>query len=131
MNFKLSIVALVGVVAALGTLPHANASVSQTTPAGAVCLMTDNDGCTTTWSTGVAGQYLLSLNGAFEGTVSITAASHANPNIAYTLTCSGTLTGALMTAGGCTQGGFFPSGAIDLTCSSSGTGVVGCEIAGQ
>lgn len=117
-------------LAAVGTMP-AQASISETTPVIAVCVLANTDSCTDTWSTGLVGVYALGATGVFQGTIKMTATSHANPAIAWSQTCTGIIAGILVTQGGCTQSGTFPFGLIDIACSSVGTGAVTCSIEGQ
>lgn len=130
MNTKTMMTILMVSVAALGSFPLANAGTGTTTAAAATCANSNSDSCATTWSTGPLGQYVLSITGVFQGSVTLTAASHSNPSNAFTIACSGVLAGGVMAQGGCFQGGTFPMGAIDLTCVSSGTGAATCTIAG-
>ena len=130
MNTKTMMTILMVAVAALGFFPLANAGTGQTTPVVATCANTNSDSCATTWATGPAGQYVLSIGGVFQGSVTLTAASHTNPTVAFTIACSGVLAGGVMAQGGCFQSGLFPFGAIDLSCASTGTGVATCSIVG-
>jgi len=111
------------------SMPLAAAGSSQSTPASAVCVMSNTDSCTTSWTTGPAAQYVLSIDGSFTGTVTLVASSHADPAVAYTIECSGTIAGPL-TMGTCDQRGTFPMGLIDLSCVSKGMGAATCAVAG-
>jgi hypothetical protein len=130
MNTKTMMTAMIVAVAAMGAFPLANAGTGQTTPVAATCVNANTDSCATTWATGPVGQYVLSIGGVFQGSVTLTAASHSNPSIAFTIACNGVLAGGVMAQGGCLQSGLFPFGAIDISCVSEGTGAATCSAAG-
>lgn len=115
-------------LALVALAPTTGASVVvPANPASAGCALTNTDSCSTTF---VSTAYVFGLAGTFSGTATMTVTSAADPFTSYTITCSGTIVGAVVVGGGCSQGGIYPIGEMTVDCSSVGTGAVTCSVEG-
>lgn len=129
---KLLIGSILAALVLVGIAPASTAStVIPTTPASGGCVLIDSDACSTTYATGATSVYVIDALGEFTGTVTMTITSATDPTQSFTQTCTGQLVGLVMASGGCTTSGVFPFGAINVACSSDGSGVAACTIEGN